>query len=208
MKRASHRCLQFFLAFIFLHSLAGNPIEAVAQPASVEIYLPSVTRSALNWRAMTNGLPNDWVRDILINPTSPHEILIAYRDLGIYQSTDHGQSWSEVWGFAEATNPSVRQLAVSKSDPNILYATAINRVLRSTNRGSTWTNIWPVANTGGGWAIAVDPVDPDHVFIGINADVPYQRVRDGRCRSDLDREEFIGGINGRDHLAGFRSHYT
>jgi len=173
MKRAYHRCLQFLLTFIFLHTLAGHPIEVGAQPANFEIYLPSVTRSALNWKAMTNGLPDDWVRDILINPSSPHEILIAYRDSGMYKSADHGQSWNVVWGFAQAPDPSVRQLAVSKSDPNILYATAINRVLRSTNRGSTWTNIWPAANTGGGWAVAVDPVNSDHVFIGINADVPY-----------------------------------
>ena len=172
MKRASFRCSQFLLVLFFLLTLSHNPIRVEAQPASVEIYLPSITRSALHWQKMTNGLPDDWVRDILINPSSPHEILIAYRNSGIYKSSDHGQSWNEVWGFSQATGPNVRQLAVSTSNPNVLYATALNRVLRSTDRGETWADIWPVSNPGGGWAVSVDQDDPDHVFIGINATVP------------------------------------
>lgn len=161
------------LSLLFLYSLAGKPIQVTAQPANVEIYLPLVYSKPYSWKQVTSGLPLDWVRDILVNPTRSHEIYIAYRDFGLYKSSDHGQSWKEVWGFNEATDPSVRQLAVSPSDPNILYATAVNRVLRSTDRGENWTNIWPVTNSGGGWAIAVDPIDSDHVFIGINADVAF-----------------------------------
>jgi hypothetical protein len=172
MKRASHRSFQFFLALFFLLTFTNNPIRVDAQPASVEIYLPSITRSPLHWNKMSNGLPDDWVRDILINPSSPHEILIAYRDSGIYRSADHGQSWSEVWGFAQASDPSVRQLAVSKSNPNILYAT-INRV-RSTNRapagGHLALRIWRWV---GGRCRSCCPDQ----FIGINADVPLTFTR-------------------------------
>ena len=173
MKRASQHCLLFLLVLIFLLSLADNPINVGAQPASVEIYLPYAARQALQWKKVAYALPEDWVRDIQINPSGPHEILIAYRNSGIYRSSDHGLTWNEVWGFAHVINPYVRQLAISPSDPNIVYATAINRVLRSTDRGMTWTNIWPVTYDSGGWAIVVDPADFDHVFIGINANVPY-----------------------------------
>lgn len=173
MKKAFPRWLYFLTVILALLSLPGNTSSAVAQPEAFEIYLPSVTRPAFNWQKVTSGLPDDWVRDILVHPEGQHEIFVAYRDSGIYKSSDHGQTWKVVWGFAQAPDPSVRQLAAAPSDPSILYATAINRVLRSTNRGESWSNVWPPAYSGGGWALAVDPEDADHVFIGINADVQF-----------------------------------
>jgi photosystem II stability/assembly factor-like uncharacterized protein len=59
-------------------------------------------------------------------------------------------------------------VAFAPSNPNIAWATVLNNVMVSTDRGATWKGVWPKANPGGGWALAIDPTNPDHVFVGLN----------------------------------------
>ena len=135
-------------------------------------YLPMIVRPR-EWVKLISNLPADWIRDIAINPSSPHEILIALRDNGIFKSSDRGRSWRAVYSFGQTSSPSARIIAFAPSDPNIVYAGVINKVIRSDDRGETWTSVWPAGIAGGGWGLAVDPVDPNHVFVGINAELHY-----------------------------------
>jgi photosystem II stability/assembly factor-like uncharacterized protein len=132
-------------------------------------FLPIVTTTdqGQEWRPLENTLPGDWVRGIAINPAPPHELLVAFRNEGISKSVDGGQSWYRVY------EGSTRQVAFASTDPNVVYATVLNGVLRSDDRGETWHDVWPRTFTFGGWALAVDTADAAHVLVGINADAPY-----------------------------------
>jgi hypothetical protein len=63
----------------------------VADTLTHTVFLPLLARPA-QWHRLENGLPDDWIRDIAICPTSPHEILVAFRDMGVYKSADDGLS--------------------------------------------------------------------------------------------------------------------
>jgi hypothetical protein len=126
----------------------------------------------LTWQKLNKNLPDDWVRDIAINPAN-QDIIISFRNNGLYKSTDLGYSWREVYGYSHDNNPFTREVEFSKSNPDIVYAGKQTDVLRSEDGGETWVKTLPREIPGGGWALAVDPIDPYHVFVGINYNAPY-----------------------------------
>ncbi len=94
---------------------------------------------------------------------------------GVWKSEDAGTTWKNVSdGFFETG--SVGALAVAPSDPNVVYAgmgeapvrgvttSHGDGVYRSTDAGRTWTHLGLDA-TEHVSAIAVDPRDPDVVFV-------------------------------------------
>jgi hypothetical protein len=150
--------------------------NAISMPGSGEQdhqrYLPLIVRPK-EWVKLDSNLPVDWIRDITINPSTPHELLVALRDNGIFKSGDRGRTWRAVYSFGQTNSPSARIIAFAPSNPNIVYAGIINNVIRSDDRGETWRSVWPSSIPGGGWGLAVDPVDFNHVFVGINSEIPY-----------------------------------
>lgn len=98
---------------------------------------------------------------------------------GIYKSTDYGETWTEMTNGVPNNSPSVGRigLAISQSDPNILYAIYADNVgyfagvFKTTNSGSSWTRTNDSALSGlyssyGWWFgnIRVNPANPDIVY--------------------------------------------
>ena len=173
--------LGLLLAFTLLESPRIHPLHAqsAAPPARAadlnhKVYLPLIAKPPA-WQRLNSNLPLRWIRDIAINPTPPHEILAALHDqgtepdplVGLYRSVDGGQSWTQV------NNLDARHVAFAPSNPAIAYATVFNNVLLSVDRGQTWTRILPNTIPGGGWALAIDPTNADHVYIGLNTNATY-----------------------------------
>ncbi|WP_231554281.1 WD40/YVTN/BNR-like repeat-containing protein [Halobellus rufus] len=101
---------------------------------------------------------------------------------GLHRSVDGGDRWERV---GEATlEPAVTSVSVSPHDPDVVYAgTEPSAVYRSTDGGDTWRELpgltdLPSAST---WAfpprphthhvrwIEVDPADPEHLFVAVEA---------------------------------------
>lgn len=124
--------------------------------------------------------------DILIHSENADVIVaacgnFASPEYGIYRSENGGDTWTQITSNLPAEYRGKAQLAMSLSDPDIIYASIGNGfgsdgaswLCRSEDFGSTWT----VKNTEDyslwqGWFshdVAISPVDPDHVAtIGIN----------------------------------------
>ncbi|OGO12134.1 MAG: hypothetical protein A2Y53_02095 [Chloroflexi bacterium RBG_16_47_49] len=217
VKAGSVRCFYQRYAYIFLligfivvglsfldwQSVTGDTpiIETKKDALTTYNYLPIVSKQ-IYWVKSESNLPQDWIRDITINPSIPHEMLIALRDNGIFKSEDQGLSWKAVYSFGQADAPSARQISFATSNPDIVYATVINNVLRSSDGGETWSKIWPAELPGGGWGLAVDPEDPNHVYIGINADAEnhvYETINGGQ--SWIPRNLVLGDQEGIISLA-------
>jgi len=125
------------------------------------------------------------VSDIEINPGSPNIIYAAFRQEGIYKSTDSGQNWNLLTnGLPSGSVVGLTSLTLCDSQPDILYTSVANSstfrlegFYKTENGGENWTKIVNapnvLCNPNGqnctGWFVnhcAVSPVDPDLVFLG------------------------------------------
>jgi photosystem II stability/assembly factor-like uncharacterized protein len=132
---------------------------------------------------------------------------------GIWKTIDGGILWENVSdGYFKRA--SIGALAVSQSDPNVIYVgmgeTAIRSnvshgdgVYRSTDAGKTWTHLG-LADTRNIAKVRIHPLDPDLVYVaalghahGPNAERGVFRTRDGGKNWEriLFRSEKSGAID-------------
>jgi photosystem II stability/assembly factor-like uncharacterized protein len=117
------------------------------------------------------GKRNDLMIDrILTDPTKPQRLLVGawivdHPDGGLFISDDGGKSW---YDQAEMHGQSVRSLARSLSDPNILVAGTLTGVFRSMDDGDHWKQISPQGSSEIHeiQSVAIDPANPLIIYAG------------------------------------------
>lgn len=129
---------------------------------------------------------NYWCHSIVFHPTQAGIIYATMTARGIkngvYRSQDGGESWQQLkCGLPSPERFGRTSLAISRSNPNVLYAFAADAasksadrllgVFRSSDGGASWKNIARkhFASEGQinyGNTIAVHPADPDFVACG------------------------------------------
>src|SRR6267154_217774 len=113
---------------------------------------------------------------------------------GVWKTSDGGNTWDPL--FERQSVSSIGALAVSDSDPNVLYAGSGEACIRgnisygdgvykSTDAGKTWTNVG-LRDTRHIGAVIVHPTNPDIVYVaalghtyGPNGERGVFRTRDG-----------------------------
>jgi photosystem II stability/assembly factor-like uncharacterized protein len=147
------------------------------------------TDAGLTWNRTLN---EEDAYDILFHPVNPAIVYATIGGMqpnsGFYISTDEGNTWTQSnAGLPDPTEIGRMQIDLSHSSPNILYAviyklvgsiTETTKAFKSVDGGINWAQIAagiPLGGYGGtewydqGWydlCIAVDPTNPNHVFIG------------------------------------------
>lgn len=130
--------------------------------------------------------------DMVMSPTNPNIIYAAEQIEGIFESTDAGNTWTNLNAAKNSGLPAPEsgfdriQLAIAPSNPSVLYSVYSNVIFLGThmqafqtaNGGQTWKNLNTVPDVCDGqcWydmPIAVSPTDPNTVFIGGNANYAY-----------------------------------
>jgi uncharacterized repeat protein (TIGR02543 family) len=124
-----------------------------------------------NWEHITCGLPDFLnINQIVFYPDNPNIIYMGaeVENGGVYKSDNGGDCWYKV------LNENVNAVAVHPNNANIVYAGTWNSggFYISLNGGQTWTQL----NNGlplspGIESMALDPINPYHVFIGTTAGV-------------------------------------
>jgi photosystem II stability/assembly factor-like uncharacterized protein len=131
-------------------SCCGDSMDALASdPANPETVYADVGNTVLrttdgggSWQPAANGLPANSVTSLAIDPRQSGTVYASVHDTkavaleipsgGIYQTTNGGQTWTEIWsGFG------VDKVAVDPTRPSTIYA-AGDHLLRSTDGGHTW----------------------------------------------------------------------
>lgn len=110
---------------------------------------------------------------------------------GLFKSTDGGSSWESV--FNKQPVSSVGTVAVAPSDANVLYAGTGepnlrndvafgNGIYRSNDAGATWQHLGLPAS-GSVARIAIDPRDPNRVFVAVSGDFYHPNAERGVFRT-------------------------
>jgi len=91
-----------------------------------------------SWSSATSGLSGSgaWVGPLISHPTTSGIFYTARQQ--VFRSDNWGASWTAI---SSGTSGTIRELAVSRSNPNILYATSGSQIYKSTDAGTTFTNV-------------------------------------------------------------------
>lgn len=129
---------------------------------------------------------------IAINPENTDIVYVAAEgsawgpggERGLYKTTDGGKNWNKVLNISE--NTGVNNVLLDPRDPDVIYTTTEQRrrhvhtkigggpesgVHKSTDGGKTWKKIekgLPGVHKGG-MGIAISPVNPDYLYLIIEA---------------------------------------
>lgn len=103
--------------------------------------LVRTTNGGSSWVNSTNGINTSenvtWVAPIIKHPSVSSYFFVARQR--VYLSTDYGASWNAISGNING-NSAVREMAISKTNAQILYATSGSNVFLSTDGGVTFAN--------------------------------------------------------------------
>lgn len=115
------------------------------------------------------------VTDVEVIPGSPRTLLVGAASGGVFRSTDEGVNWEPT--FDDMPTLAIGDLAVSASNPNIVYAGTGEAnagggsiaydglgVFRSADGGQTWESRG-LQNAGSIGRVLVDPTDPDRLYV-------------------------------------------
>jgi photosystem II stability/assembly factor-like uncharacterized protein len=154
--------------------------DSVYLAASNGIWLS--TDAGDNWSLLRTGRCCSMVIDV----QSPNNLYAVIRASGVYKSTDAGVTWSIMTnGLPQGSNIGFSAIAISESDPNILYASISDEntfeslgLFKSTDTGNSWNEITNAPNAlclpnaptqCFGWfvnVISISPFDPELIFYG------------------------------------------
>lgn len=145
------------------------------------------TDGGATWTNTTTGINGvtgtTQFTDVIVDPTNGSRLFCAIGDdfggpaNGVYVTTNAGGSWAISGNWPIGTQ-GVTRVAISKSNPQILYAAvadtsaALDSIKKTTDGGTTWNNVTNqppnyMGNQGDyDNVIAINPSDPNNVFVG------------------------------------------
>ncbi|TAM97671.1 MAG: glycoside hydrolase, partial [Rhodanobacteraceae bacterium] len=176
--------LPVLLGLIVCGLLWGAPTPSHAQTYDGQLF------SAMQWRPI-GPLRGGRGRAIAGVPNQPNVFYIGNDDGGVWKSTDYGNSWHPI--FDGEPTSSIGAVAVADSNPDVIYVGTGESTIRpdqatgmgmykSADAGKTWAFIG-LKETQDIAAIAVDPKNPDRVFVAAMGHVYGPNTERGIFRS-------------------------
>ncbi len=133
---------------------------------------------------------------------------------GVWKTTDGGINWTPLFDKQKIASPAIGAIAVSESDPNVIYVgtgeacirgniVGGNGVYKSIDAGKTWSSVG-LADTHAIGRLIINPKNPDVAFVaalghpfGDNDERGIFRTRDGgkTWEKVLYKDSKTGGID-------------
>lgn len=124
-----------------------------------EILTPDITKEE-----------GSWVTPVILHPTSPNTIYVGMYN--VWRSTDGGASFSKISSFT-GTNK-IYCMAISPSNPQIMYISVYGKLYRTFTGGGTWQSIGDFKEYITG--IAINPTNPDQMWVTLSGFSPTDKV--------------------------------
>jgi len=160
---------------VCFHSTSSQYILGETQNNGVR----RTTNGGSTWVGATSGLTGSgsWVGPLISHPTTAGIFYTARQQ--VFMSTDWAASWTAI---SSGTSGTIREMAISRTNPNIMYATSGSLIFKSTDGGTTFTSV----TTGlPGRTITGVYVHPDSAnvavitFSGFGAGKVYKTINGG-----------------------------
>jgi len=134
--------------------------------------------------------------DFEVDPRNPDRIFANNYGGGNFLSEDGGRTWKDA--SVGYTGSIMRDLAVSPTEPGVVYAVGRSGIFVSTNGGGKWHGlIYPEAH-GLEWnSVAIDPEDPLHILGANNWDQAVSESFDGGLSWYLEHFPEMSNMGGR-----------
>ncbi len=124
------------------------------------------TNGGSSWSSATSGISMSenvaWVAPILAHPTLSGTFYTARQR--VYSSTNNGGSWTAISANVNGTS-NIREMAISKSNPSIMFAASGASIFKSTDGGVTWTNVTSGLPNKTITSVNIYPTNSDEVFL-------------------------------------------
>ena len=142
----------------------------------------------VTWQPMGGGLA---LSDVIVDERDARRVTVAVSAGGVYRSDDGGASWRPCnRGVRACFQPEefpasgqcVHKLVAHPARPDRLYQQNHCGTYRSDDAGESWTDVTRGLPSDYGYALAVDPHDPDVAFVVPEASSHMRTVVDGRLR--------------------------
>jgi photosystem II stability/assembly factor-like uncharacterized protein len=139
----------------------------------------------LTWNTDTLGLTGTgaWLGPIISHPDSAGIFYTARQQ--VFKSSDYGAFW---FPYSSGTSGIIEELAISKSNPLILYASSNNYIYRSSNGGQRFINKANSLPSRDITSINIHPDSPNVVLItysGFGGSHVYKTTNDGDKWNDV-----------------------
>lgn len=169
---------------------AAMSLTGVSGPSAPIRGVYRSTDGGKSWKVLIGCRDCAGASDVIMDPKHPNVLYAAFWSYGIFKSTDGGAHWNQLTnGLPDANFGNIR-LAISESNPNVLYAGFEYRVpgrfvgglvFKSTDGGQSWTWLRDAPNycTSQCWydnVVAVHPRNSNYVYLGGSANYISQPV--------------------------------
>jgi photosystem II stability/assembly factor-like uncharacterized protein len=145
------------------------------------------TDGGIYWDHITNGIVQDFIDTLVMDPKNHNIIYAGSRRNGMYKSTDHGITWYAINN--QLTNFYINTVAIDPDATNLIYVGSTQGdIFRSTDAGASWAKIR--LNSG------VDYIKKVIVQSGI----PLLGKKNGLFQYTSGAGWFLVGLSGNDIL--------
>lgn len=121
----------------------------------------------ITWKYKSQGLPPSAdVLSVVCDPLNPATVYAAVYWVGVYKSTDRGETWTPAGSGLPASDPEVFALAVNPRTPSTVFAALAEAgIYKTVNGGETWTK-QSTGLAGRCYALAMDQSNPEVLYAG------------------------------------------
>lgn len=188
--------------------LGSGPLRGIVEldiPLHIPPPLVPFPLPCPSWRSIGPGNVPGRITALALHPSNPSVLYAGTAGGGIFKTGNGGASWVPQW--TQQLSLAIGGVAIAPSNPDVVYAATGEwgliflagldmpgvGVYKTSDGGGDWDLLAPIPSRYTN-AIAVDPTDPDRVYVAGNR--ALHRTRDGGTTWDVAAGKLYGIFDG------------